>query len=172
MPEVFCIEATWIFAGSAAVTEALRIREVLLLAGFRATPQLPMESTAAHGVCKREGLRITRHLALDIFVQKVRSESRLRNPNRCPVTSLLANAGVCTAHTRTLTKEDEPKRGQSYGSSSFLRNGPTSWHATGTSELLRPTLRTRGEPCDGGHDARDDGQGGSRDIKGCCSEGR
>ena len=54
-------------AGRVAVTEAMRIREVLLLAGFKATPQLPIEWTAAHGVCKREGLRITRHLALDIL---------------------------------------------------------------------------------------------------------
>ena len=154
------------------MSEAILIKGALVLAGFRATPQLPMEWTAAHGVCKREGLRITRHLALNVFVQKVRSESRLRNPNRCPTTSFPANAGVCTAKTSTLIKKDESKRGQSYGSSSFLWNGPTSWHATSASELLRPTLRTRGEPCDGGHYARDDGQGGSRDIKGCRSEGR
>ena len=55
------------YAGAAAASEAMYLREVFLHAGFEVRTELIMDSAAARGICRREGVGAIRHLSTKVL---------------------------------------------------------------------------------------------------------
>ena len=55
------------YAGASGASEAMLVREVLTFAGFRVRSELLMDSAAARGICKREGVGRIRHLSTKVL---------------------------------------------------------------------------------------------------------
>ena len=54
------------YAAASATSEAMLIREVLLFMGLEVRTELLLDSAAARGFCRREGVGTIRHLATEV----------------------------------------------------------------------------------------------------------
>ena len=66
-PECTQVAKAEFYAAASATSETLLIREVLLFMGLEVRTELFLDSAAARGICRREGVGTTRHFSTKVL---------------------------------------------------------------------------------------------------------